>query len=244
MLRCVRTNVPIAMRSLRARHRWRQRDLAVRAGVSRDAVSRVERGHLDGATFSTVARLVSALDATLVVEIRWQGADLDRVVDQHHARLQDTAAQRLTASGWMAQVEVSFNHFGDRGSCDVVAWHPASRTLLVVEVKTRLGNIQDTLHRLDVKARLGPVIAGQLNWPKPASVSRALVLAEERTSRRVVAGHERLFASFATRGWAAARWLQRPTPGARALLWFEKLPDSDETRVTQIERVRFGSREK
>lgn len=231
------------MRSLRARHRWRQRDLAVRAGVSRDAVSRVERGHLGGATFSTVARLVAALDATLVVEIRWQGADLDRLVDQYHARLQDITAQRLTASGWMAQAEVSFNHFGDRGSCDVVAWHPATRTILVVEVKTRLGDVQDTLRRLDVKARLGPVIAGQLNWPRPASVSRALVLAEDRTSRRVVASHETLFASFATRGWAAARWLQRPTPGGRALLWFEKLPNSGGTRVTRIERVRRGSRE-
>jgi len=230
------------MRSLRARNRWRQRDLAARAGLSRDGVSRVERGKLDGVTIGTLARLVKALDALLVVEVRWQGADLDRLVDRRHARLQDVTARRLTAAGWMARVEVSFNHFGDRGSCDVAAWHPATQTLLIVEVKTRLGNIQDTLHRLDVKARLGPVIAAQLTWPKPTAVARALVLGEERTSRRVLARHEMLFASFATRGGAAARWIRRPTPGPRALLWFQSLPDSGDTRVTGQERVRFGPR--
>ena len=230
------------MRSLRARNRWRQRDLAARAGLSRDAVSRVERGHLDGLTLGTVSRLVTALDATLVVEVRWQGADLDRLVDRRHARLQEITARRLTVAGWMASVEVSFNHFGDRGSCDVIAWHPATQSILVVEVKSRLGNVQDTLHRLDVKARLSPFIAEQLSWPKPTSVARALVLAEDRTSRRVLARHEMLFASFATRGWAAARWLRQPTAGARALLWFQSLPDSGDMRTTVLERIRSGSR--
>ena len=230
------------MRSLRARSRWRQRDLAARAGLSRDAVSRAERGQLHGLTIGTVSRLVTALDATLIVEVRWQGADLDRLVDRAHARLQEITAHRLTAAGWMARVEVSFNHFGDRGSCDVVALHPATQTVLVVELKTRLGNVQDTLHRLDVKARLGPVIAQQLNWPKPTSVARALVLAEDRTTRRVLARHGMLFAAFATRGWAAARWLRRPTPGARALLWFQSLPDAGGAHITARERVRFGSR--
>ena len=242
MLREMRTNVPIAIRSLRAHHRWRQRDLAARAGLSRDAVSRVERGRLNGATFATVARLAAALDATLVVEIRWQGADIDRLVDRRHARLQELAARRLTLAGWMTRVEVSFNHYGDRGSCDVVAWHPSTQTLLVVEVKSRLGNVQDTLHRLDVKARLGSVIAEQLSWPQPGSVARALVVADERTSRRVVARHETLFASFATRGRSAVRWLRRPTPGSRALLWFQPLPDSDDPRIAGRERVRLRSR--
>jgi transcriptional regulator with XRE-family HTH domain len=238
----VRTNLPIAIRSLRARNRWRQRDLAARAGLSRDAVSRVERGHLEGLTLGTIGRLVSALDASLVVEIRWQGADLDRLADARHAQLQELTARRLASAGWMPRVEVSFNHYGDRGSCDVVAWHPSTQTLLVVEVKSRLGNVQDTLHRLDVKARLGPVIANQLNWPNPASVARALVLADERTSRRVLARHEALFASFGTRGWAASRWLRRPGPGRASLLWFQSLADSDGARVTGPFRVRSETR--
>ncbi len=83
----MRTNVPIAMRRLRVRHRWRQEDLGRRAGLSRDAVSRAERGALEGITVGSLSRLVEVLDATLVVEIRWQGADLDRLIDREHANL-------------------------------------------------------------------------------------------------------------------------------------------------------------
>jgi hypothetical protein len=75
----------------------------------------------------------------------------------------------------MVQPEVSFNHYGDRGSCDLVALHPGAQALLVVEVKSRLGDVQDTLRRLDTKARLGPMLAEQLGWPRPQLVGRALV---------------------------------------------------------------------
>ena len=235
----MRTNVPMAIRSLRGRRRWRQSDLGARAGLTRDPVSRAERGDLDGLTVGSLSRLASALDATLVVEIRWQGADLERLVDRRHALLQETTAHKLAAAGWLVQVEVSFNHFGDRGSCDLVGWHPATQTLLIVEVKSRLGNVQETLHRLDVKARLGGVIARQLNWPQPASFARGLVLQEDRTARRLLARHETLFASFTTRGWAVGRWLRRPTGGRSSLLWFQSLPDADEGHATRLQRVRL-----
>jgi len=238
----MRTNLPIAMRTLRTRRHWRQQDLGTRAGLSRDAVSRAERGQLDGLTVGTLARLVAALDATLVVEVRWQGADLDRLVDGRHALLQEATARRMTAAGWLVQVEVSFNHFGDRGSCDLVGWHPATRTILIAEAKSRLGNLQETLRRLDVKARLGGVIAAELNWPHPAAVARGLVLAEDRTTRRLLERHEALFAPFTTRGWAVGRWLRRPSAGGAALLWFESLPDSAHSRTTDEVRVRLGRR--
>ena len=98
---------------------------------------------MESLTVGTLSRLVDALDATLVVEIRWQGADLDRLIDREHAHLQEATARRLASRGWMVRAEVSFNHYGDRGSCDLVAWHPGSRTMLVVEVKSRIGNLQE-----------------------------------------------------------------------------------------------------
>lgn len=236
----MRTNVPIAMRRLRVRRRWRQQDLASRAGLSRDAVSRAECGELDGLTVRTLTRLVDALDATLVIEIRWQGADLDRLVDRQHAHLQETAARRLGKRGWTVQAEVSFNHYGDRGSCDLVAWHAATQILLVVEVKSRLGNLQDLLHRLDTKARLGGVLARQLGWPAPRAVVRALVVAEDRSARRILARHGSLFGGFDLRGRAAIAWLRAPATGVNGLLWFEEPADSDGGRVTSAQRVRVG----
>ena len=221
------------------RHRWRQEDLGRRAGLSRDVVSRAECGALEGITVGSLSRLVEVLGATLVVEIRWQGADLDRLIDREHAHLQEAAALRLTSRGWIAHAEVSFNHYGDRGSCDLVAWHPGTRTLLVVEVKSRIGNLQELLQRLDVKARLGGILAEQLGWPVPQAVVRALVVADGRTSRRVVERHGALFSAFALRGRVALRWIRAPSAAADGLLWFEEPSHSDTGRTIRAERVRI-----
>ena len=226
------------MRALRVRRGWRQTDLGGRAGLSRDAVSRAELGRLDGLTVGSLNQLCEALAATLVVEIRWHGAALDRLVDRVHAQLQDEVARRLTAAGWIVRAEVTFNHYGDRGSCDLVAWHPAYRILLIVEVKSRLGNLQETLHRLDTKVRLAGIIARALGYGSPASAVRALVLAENSTNRRIITRHQALLGSFAIQGRAARRWLRSPTIGAAGLLWFHTLSDSGDGSTTDEKRVR------
>jgi transcriptional regulator with XRE-family HTH domain len=241
--RAMRTNLPVAIRQLRIQRRWRQQDLGSHAGLSRDAVSRAESGELDGLTLRSLCRLVDALGATLIMEVRWQGAGLDRLIDRDHALLQEAAAQRLASRGWSVHAEVSFNHYGDRGSCDLVAWHPGAQITLIVEVKSRLGNLQDVLNRLDVKARLGGLLARQLSWPAPRAVVRALVLTEDRTSRRVLERHATLFQGFGVRGRAANAWLRSPSATVGGLLWFEQPADSGTgrtMRADRIQRVRVG----
>ena len=235
----MRTNVPIAMRTLRRRRRWRQQDLGTRAGLSRDAVSRAECGAVEGLTVGSLSRMVDALGGTLVVEVRWQGAELDRLIDREHALLQGAAARRLATRGWIVQAEVSFNHHGDRGSCDLVAWHAGTRTLLVVEVKSRIGNLQKLLQRLDGKARLGGILAQQLRWPVPRQAVRALVLPDGRTSRRVLDSHAALFGAFVMRGRLALAWLRAPATVEGGLIWFEQPADSDAGRTMRGARVRF-----
>lgn len=232
----MRTNVPHAMRALRHHRAWRQEDLGRRAGLSRDAVSRVEAGHLQGLTIGSLARLADAVDATLSIDLRWRGADLDRLIDRDHAAVQNAAANRLANTGWIAQAEVSFNHYGDRGRCDLLAWHPATRTILVVEVKSRLGDLQDTLGRLDVKARLGALLAGQVGWGQPALTVPALVLPDNRSARRVLMRHESLFRRYGLRGRTALAWLRAPVLTS-GIIWFEQ-SNSDESRVLSPQRVR------
>jgi transcriptional regulator with XRE-family HTH domain len=226
----MRTNVPQALRAMRRRRGWRQADLGARAGLTRDVVSRLERDEMRGVTLGSLARVGEALGATVVVELRWRGADLDQLIDRAHAALVTAAATRLEQSGWSVRAEVSFNHFGDRGRCDLVAWHPASRTLLVVEAKTRLGNLQETLGRLDVKRRLGLSIGAQVGWDGGGHAVAALVLAEGGANRRVLHAHGPAFRQFDARGRAAFAWLRRPTAPANGLLWFES-PGSDQGRT-------------
>jgi transcriptional regulator with XRE-family HTH domain len=233
----VRTNVPDAVRVLRRERGWRQSDLGHRAAVSRDTVSRAERRKLDGLTLGALARLAAALDSSLVVEIRWRGADIDRLIDRTHAALQNAAAARLERAGWITRAEVSFNHYGDRGRCDLLAWHPSSRSLLVVEVKSRIGDVQEMLGRVDVKVRLGPLLAAQCGWPQPASVVAALVLKDDRAARAVLVRHPATFARYGLRGRAALAWLRAPL-STSGLVWFEGT-DSDQARITGAGRVRI-----
>ena len=41
----------------------------------------------------------------------------------------------LVAAGWEVVPEATFNEFGERGSIDILAFHPKHGALLVVEVK-------------------------------------------------------------------------------------------------------------
>ena len=97
----------LGIRALRRRRVWRQRDLAAAARVSQTTVSLIERGHADRASLQTIKAVAGALDARLVLEIRWHAGDLDRLLDSGHARLSGVLVRRLRDWGWDARVEVT-----------------------------------------------------------------------------------------------------------------------------------------
>lgn len=235
----LRSNLPRATRHLRRRNAWRQADLGVRAGVSAATVSRIERGEVRGVPLGTVERIASALGATVDVTVRWQGEQLDRLIDAGHARLQQDIASVLASLGWLSRAEVSFNHFGDRGVVDLLAFNPGVKVILVVEVKTSIGDLQAALGRLDVKARLGRSLAETVGWTDGRAVVPAFVVADTRTARRIVAQHEALFIRYSVRGRSALAWIRRPrVPAPTGLLWFANVPDSHGASVTRGRRVR------
>jgi transcriptional regulator with XRE-family HTH domain len=240
------TNVPRSIRALRLRKGWSQAELAERSGVSREAVSRMERGALAGMTIARVDQIATALGASVAVQVRWQGEQLDRLVDAAHAALQQEVAELLIGLGWLIRVEVSFNHYGDRGRVDLLAFHPLLRVLLVVEIKSGLGDMQDTLGRIDVKVRLGGVLAREVGWTDVSAVVPVLVIGDSRTARNLVAAHDALFARFDVRGRAALRWVRRPgAPWPAGLLWFANRQDSRPVTNVRVRRPskRHHSRE-
>ena len=176
------------LRALRGRLGWRQVDVATRAGLTQDDVSRGERGRLRD--LSKLRRHAAALDAEVFVSIRWRAGEIDRLMDEGHAAVVGWVVSTLTHLGWQVQPEVTYAIYGERGSIDILAWHADTRTLLVVEVKTELTSIEETLRRHDAKQRLAATIAAErFGWDTPAGVSRLIVLPESSTSRRKVARH-------------------------------------------------------
>lgn len=206
---------------------WTQSTLGARSGVSRQLISRIERGDLAAIPIGTLRRVATELDATLSLQIRWRGEELDRLVDAAHASVQQATSELLISLGWLVRVEVSFNHYGDRGRVDIMAIHPTLRIVLVIEIKSALGDLQDTLGTLDVKVRLGRRIADDLGWSDVSAVVPVLVIGDTRAARSVVTHHDALFQRFTVRGRSALAWLRRPRGGApTGMLWFARGRDS------------------
>lgn len=227
-------------KALRIRKGKRQEDLAADAGVSRGAVARIEQGHAASVTMGTLEKLAGQLGARVVCRLLWQGEGLDRLLDATHAAIVEQVVRILTGLGWEIATEVSFNHFGERGSIDVLAFHPTTRALLVVEVKSVVPDVQATLVTLDRKERLAPHIARGRGWDAVA-VGRLLVIRDDRTARRRIAEHAATFGTaFPDRIARVRAWIRRPEV-ARPLrgLWF-LTSESQAVARQRIRRARRG----
>lgn len=235
------------VREVRIRKAWRQRDLAEAAGVSQSLVSRIERGWVGSLSIGKLRKVGSALDIRLSLDAWWRAGEVDRLVDRGHAALVDHVVASLRADGWVTRVEVTFNHFGERGSADVVAWHAQERILLIVEVKTMIGDIQATASTFERKVRILPdVLLAEERW-RARTVARLLVIAETHANRSVVRDHPAIFgAVWPARTTETRHWLRRPTvtrDGERrgfGGMWFLPFERTGgvAAKVRQVQRVR------
>ncbi|HEX6127965.1 MAG TPA: helix-turn-helix transcriptional regulator [Candidatus Limnocylindria bacterium] len=225
------------IRMLRHRRGWRQADLAVRAGVSAGAIGLIERAWLERVSLRIVRRVASALDLRLGWDVGVRGADLARLADADHASCADLLMRRLTTLGWLTRAEVSFNEYGDRGRIDVLAFHPATATLLVVEIKTLIVDAQELLGGLDVKQRIGLRVGRSVGWAAKVVVP-ALVVMDTTTNRRRIGEHPHLFGRFALRGRRASSWLRSPAPHNGGMLIMLKLPNRKHRDLRRAGRQR------
>jgi transcriptional regulator with XRE-family HTH domain len=210
------------VRTVRRRRGLRQRDVAALAGVSQWLVSAVERGQLEQLSLGAIRRVCSALEIRTPFVPRWRGVELPRLLDARHAALVEQVVARLSALGWETVLEYTFQHFGERGSVDVLAWRPDSRALVVVEVKTDLDDLQEMLSAVDRKARLVPrLVAAERSWAALA-LGVVLVMPEGSTSRWQVSRHPAVFAAaFPARNNEIRRWIGASTvAGSLRGVWF------------------------
>ena len=209
------------VRALRIRHRWRQVDLATRAGFSQALIARVERGGADRLTLATLRTVVEQLGARVVVRVDWNGEAADRLLDADHAAIVNRVLSILRAAGWECLPELTFAVYGERGSIDVLAWHQATRTLLVIEVKSVVPDVQRTLATLDRKERLSTRIASDRGW-RPHRTGVILIVAASATARRRIARHAATFdARLPDRAWAVRRFITGPGQGPAVRgVWF------------------------
>jgi len=225
--------VAAAFRAIRIRRRLRQSDVAERAGVHRSTVSRLERGHFGSLPLNTVREIASILDMRVELLPRWRGSDLDRLLNASHSALHESVSRFFRSmAGWEIAPEVSFSIYGERGVIDILAWHAASRSLLVIELKTAIVDVQDLVGTFDRKMRLAARVARERGW-EPLTVSGWIVVAATRTNRRRVDEHSSMLRSaFRSGGPAVRAWLRSPSGRVTALSFWTDAHPGHVSRVT------------
>jgi hypothetical protein len=187
---------------------------------SRRFVIRLENDEGGSLRLDDIRAHFSGLGAQVRVSVWWNGAALDRLLDERHAALVERALGVLRASAWRTETEVSFSRWGERGSIDILAGHDAARALFVGEVKSEWGSMEDTNRRLDVKVRLAPDLSVERFGWAPHVVARVLVLPDVMTARRIAAAHAvTIDSAYPARGREVRAWIRRPSGPLRGL-WF------------------------
>ena len=228
-----------ALRTARIRRRWRQVDVAQRAHSSQPFVSKLERGQLQKVRLGDLERVAGVLEVRLELRAWWRGGELDRLRAGHHSAMHEIVTSLLLGLGWEVASEVSFSIYGERGVIDILAWNVATRTLLIVELKTDLVDVNNLLETTGRRRRLARAIARDRGW-EPASIASWVVLAESRSNRRRLTAHRAVLrTAFPQDGRTIAGWLRRPSASLAALSFLTDIPGgSSRPDVRIVQRVR------
>jgi transcriptional regulator with XRE-family HTH domain len=206
-------------RMTRFRRGWTQAELAMKAGLSPTVISRIEAGQASRYRLAVLQRHGDALGLRAEIGVMGRGGEAVRLLDEEHAAIVEYVATLLRHADWSVDAEASFNHFGDRGRIDLLAFHPGSGMLLIVEAKTEVTDLQDLFGSLDVRERHAPRLAVSRGWTV-RRVATLLAVADVERNRRTIRAHRTLFERFERHGMRVRAWLRRPRPRPSSLLLY------------------------
>ena len=175
-----------SIRAVRVALGLSQRALGERIGRSQVYVSLVERGRVPGFSIMEADSICKALGATLVLGIE---APLllagSRQRDAAHARCVAFVMRRLAREGWSVQREVQIGTLSRPGWIDLLAFNPALRVLLVIEIKTELVDLGGLERQLGWYSREARQAAKRLGWSAAEVVPLVLLLTTTRNDVRL-----------------------------------------------------------
>jgi transcriptional regulator with XRE-family HTH domain len=179
------------IRSARMTIGWSQQELGDRAHVAQSMVSRLERGVRAGADLDDLQRIAKAMGGRLTITLTAPFlADRGRQRDRVHAACVGYVVRHLRQTGWRAESEVEINGRSGLGWIDVLAWHPSSGALLVIEIKTEIhdfGRVQRTLSWYESRSWDA---ARRLGWSPRRSHAALILLDSEAVTATLRANRD------------------------------------------------------
>lgn len=200
------------LRMVRLRRNWRQADVAARARLSAATVARQENGRL--LSLAALERHAAVFGLRLDVRLLGRAGDLGRLADEDHAALVEWLAAWLRSHGFGVELEASFSEWGERGLVDLLAHHAPSGTLLIVEVKTRLVDLQELIGGIGVKERLASALARRRGFDV-SQVAVLLAISDAPANRAIIRAHRESFADWQPRSLS----VRNLTQAGRSLSW-------------------------
>jgi transcriptional regulator with XRE-family HTH domain len=191
-----------------------QVQLAAAIGVSRAHIAGIETGRANP-SLDLVWRIADRLGLELELVGRHPIVVDRRQGDLVHARCSAYVERRLRRRDWLVEREVEVASGRAHGWVDLLAFEPRSRTLVIVEIKTRLDDIGAVERQVAWYEREAPDLAVRLGWRPRRVLSWLLLLASDEVEGRMSLHRELLRTSFPERAATMRAVVRDPTAGTR-----------------------------
>jgi DNA-binding XRE family transcriptional regulator len=206
------------VRSSRQRRGWTQQQLAERAGLDRQVISRIERAvvRLD---VDLLQRIALALGRPL--DIRFGRDATEETADAGHLGIQELVLRVGRGCGYTGTFEVQTRPAEPWRSVDVGLADPTRRILLLNECWNTFGDLgasaRSSMRKL---AELEDMAVAR--WGEDARVGLVWIVRATRRNRALIARYPEVFASRfpgSSIGWVRALTLGTEPPTEPGLVW-------------------------
>jgi DNA-binding XRE family transcriptional regulator len=175
-----------------------QAELAAAVGVSRSHIAEIETGRT-GASLDLAWTIADRLGIDLQLIGQQPIVHERRHGDLVHARCSGYVDRRFGKAAWLTGRELETVAGRAHGWIDLLAFEPRTRTLVIVEVKTRLDDIGAIERQVSWYERDANRIARQFGWHPRFVTTWLLVLASDEVERQISVHRELLGRTFPDR---------------------------------------------
>jgi transcriptional regulator with XRE-family HTH domain len=195
-----------------------QAELAAAVGVSRSLIAAIETDRVN-ATLDVVMRIGDVLGLDLQIVGQAPSVIDPRPSGVVHGRCSAYTGRRLGRHGWSIRREVEVFHGRSHGWIDLLAFHPGSATLVIIEIKTRLDDLGAIERQLGWYERAARDVAARMGWRPMTVVSWLLLLDSEEVELSLRRERDLLRAAFPERASQMRAVLdgERPSGNGRGI---------------------------
>lgn len=181
------------LRAARLRRRLTQEQVGDRAGLSRSAISTIERGLGGSHTLDAWQRLGLAVDRPLRVELRRDGHE--EPADAGHLAIQELVMRLGRRNGYGGTFELPTRPSDPSRSTDVCLRDDRARLLVLIECWNTFGDVGAAVRSTNRKIAEAAELAIAIGGERPHRVAACWVVRDVERNRRLLARYPELFAS-------------------------------------------------